>query len=169
MLILVVIVLVAYGFKERAPEYITSQLTEQEKVERLSKYETEVLPQVYLVKKEGEKTAVIQKIICQGYNGRFDVLVTISIPEKALSSISILNHKETSDYGGYLTEDWFLKRFIGKTTKQTLQLVKIINRKPEEIVAITGATITSRGVLTGVNQAFENFNKIIGGIIGEEN
>ncbi len=126
------------------------------------------IPEVYLVEREGKKTGVIQRVLCEGYNGQIDILVKISIPEQIISKISILNHHETDDYGGYLTEEWFLKRFIGKKAANKLQLVKIIDRKPEEVVTITGASTTSEGVVSGVNQAFENFHKIYGGINNEK-
>lgn len=75
----------------------------------------------------------------------------------------MISHQETEDYGGYLTREWFLDRFIGKSSTYQLKMVKIIDNKPDEIVAITGASKTSKAVVDGVNLALENFNKIKGG------
>ena len=134
---------------------------ENEKVIRAGSYETDLIPKVYIIEKEGVKTKVIQKVISQGYNGSIELLFGISISGENLSDITVLNHNETADYGGYLTEEWFLERFIDRDVRRQLELVKIINKKPEEVVAITGATITSRGVVDGANRAFKNYLKIM--------
>lgn len=146
------------------PDYVTGSLSQDQIVNRLEEYETEEILEVYLIKENNQGKAVLQRVVCQGYNGKMEILVTISISDNILTGIKILAHQETPDYGDYLTENWFLKRFIGKGSDQRLVVVKMFNHNPEEVVAITGATQTSKGVVAGVNKAFKNYNLISGGI-----
>jgi Na+-translocating ferredoxin:NAD+ oxidoreductase RnfG subunit len=52
-----------------------------------------------------------------------------------------------------------LQRFSGKDASRDLSLVKVAAANAQEIVAVTGATITSQAVLDGVNQAFLTLRK----------
>ena len=144
----------------KTPDYISGLLSPGQQVERLKQYESGEIEEVYLVKRDGQRAGLIQKVNCPGYDGPIVILVKLDYPEKKLSAITLLNHNETANYGGYIEEGWFLQRFVGKSAEQELVLVKLSQQNPEEVVSITGATVTSQGVLTGVNQAFDNFNKL---------
>lgn len=165
-LVIIIIFLIAFVVLqvlqiEKIPGYISGLLSPGQQVERLKHYETGQIKEVYLVKDNGNQQGFIQKVNCPGYNGSIEILVKINFPEKKLSEIRLLNHNETPNYGGYIEEGWFLERFVGKKAEQELVLVKLSQQSAEEVVAITGATITSQGVLTGVNQAFKNFNNFL--------
>ena len=85
------------------------------------------------------------------------MLVLIDYEHESLTEVSILEHNETDNYGAYAAEDWFLARFQAKDANTDLRLVKIIAQQPEEIVAVTGATVTSQAIVDGVNAAFKVF------------
>ena len=57
-----------------------------------------------------------------------------------------------------------MARFAQKNTSTDLRLTKIAARSEEEIVAVTGATITSQAVVDGVNAAFNVFRSYKEGI-----
>ncbi len=103
----------------------------------------------------------VQKVQSYGYNMEVPIVIEVKINMKTnqLSEVQVISHEETEDYGGYVTEEWFLNRFIGKAVKDSLQLVKIMPKEENEVVAITGATKTSQGFLNGVNIAMENYKK----------
>lgn len=88
------------------------------------------------------------------------MFLRIDMINDIISDLDIVEENETSNYGGHITEDWFEKRFIGKDTDLKLKLVKMAAKKPEDVVAVTGATISSQAVLKGVNQALKNYEDI---------
>ena len=53
-----------------------------------------------------------------------------------------------------------LGRFVGKA-QVSLRLVKMAAQSKEEIVAITGATYTSKAIVDAVNMCLANYRKII--------
>ena len=75
----------------------------------------------------------------------------------------IISHTETPHYVRDMDSPWFTGRFAGKPTRPYLKLVRLKAREDNEIVAITGATVTAEGVVNGVNAAFGVFNEYIGG------
>ena len=90
------------------------------------------------------------------------MMVIIDCKQDKVKKIRILDHNESHDYGAMLTEEWFLERFKGKDVNEHLNLVKLAAKEDNEIVAITGATITSKSVVKGVNQCMNNYRRIKG-------
>lgn len=126
-------------------------------IDRLNKYEDDSIIRVYKVSKEAdEKYHIVQIVRSKGYKDYIKFMVTIDNDSKKISDIHIIEHNETHDYGGYVTKDWFLKRFINKPINQSLKIAKIVSENPWEVTAITGATITSEAVVKGVNLCIEN-------------
>jgi Na+-translocating ferredoxin:NAD+ oxidoreductase RnfG subunit len=93
-----------------------------------------------------------------GYKGPVTIAVVIDSQKKETMGIKILNHDESPDYGGVLTEKWFLDRFKEKSIATFLNLVKLDAKDPQDIIQITGATVTSQAVVNGVNAAIGAFN-----------
>jgi len=155
IIFMVVLLLTSCSPAGSIPEHIRNEFSGLE-ITRLSKYETGSIKGAYII----DNTFVIQEVTVQGFKGDIRMLVSINIGTKALEKLAILEHHESEDYGGYLTEGWFLGRFSGKKSGSPLKLVKLSAKAQDEIVAITGATKTSQAVIEGVNQCFENFAKI---------
>ena len=83
----------------------------------------------------------------RGYSGPIEMLV--GIDEKGnVSGIKILSHKETAGLGANIVNIKFLAQFKGKSKKDPLEAKK-------DIDAITGATISSRAVCSGVKEALK--------------
>ena len=70
-----------------------------------------------------------------------------------------MNHSETPGLGAKSTEPAWQAQFKGKPLKDALAVTKQEASKPNEIKAITAATITSRAVVTGVNAARDDYMK----------
>ncbi len=86
----------------------------------------------------------------KGYAG--DILLMVGVSrEGVVSGVQILGHQETPGLGARATESSFLDQFHGKSTPP-LKVVKPPSRE-DGIQAITGATITTRGVARGVDKA----------------
>ena len=88
-------------------------------------------------------------VYSQGYENvilLFAVLDNIDIKQ-----VKILYHNESEDYGEYVDEDWFLSRLMIPYSGQ-LETVTVSREKDNQIVAITGATITSEAVVDAINK-----------------
>lgn len=100
---------------------------------------------------DGQMKAYV--VSCVGYNGPIDVLVAIDDEKDELIGIEILNHEESLDYAEHIEEDWFLERFKNIVIDKYLNLVVLDKENPEDIVQVTGATISSQAVVNAVNTA----------------
>ena len=87
----------------------------------------------------------------KGYGGMVGFVVGIT-KDGAVKAINILSHSETPGLGAKSTEPEFYTQFNDKD-KLPLKVVKGGASNPDEISAISGATITSNAVTDGVNGA----------------
>lgn len=90
---------------------------------------------------------------CVGYNGPVDVLVAIDSSTDELLGIEILDHEESLDYAEHIESNWFLDRFKNIVANKYLNLVVLEKEKPEDIIQVTGATVSSQAVVNAVNAA----------------
>lgn len=94
----------------------------------------------------GYVVALTQK----GYGG--DITLTVGVDlEGIVTGVAVGSHQETAGLGAKAAEPEFRNRFVGKST------VKVVKGAggDGEISALTGATITSKAVAGGVNEAIE--------------
>ncbi|NEZ47173.1 RnfABCDGE type electron transport complex subunit G [Clostridium niameyense] len=107
--------------------------------------------------KSGSETAGYAiKVLTKGYGGQIEIMVGIS-SEGKVQGIKILSHSETPGLGANAPQPKFSGQFKGKETDKELEVVKKAPSNPSEIQAITGATITSRAVTKGVNDAISYY------------
>ncbi|MFH1791282.1 MAG: RnfABCDGE type electron transport complex subunit G [Candidatus Omnitrophota bacterium] len=96
-----------------------------------------------------------------GYQGEIKLMAAISADLKTILGIEILESQETPGLGQEITSPNFRKQFMRLATLPEIICVKGEKPdKPNEIEAITGATISSRAVVSilndGVKQLKEN-------------
>ena len=104
----------------------------------------------------GEKTeGYIVLSYGKGYSSFIKLLVAVDSDIK-VTGIDVLSHGETPGLGDQITNDWFKDRFKGKGIDN---LVVVKGETPADIQAISGATISSRGVTRGVKEAVETLKK----------
>lgn len=72
-----------------------------------------------------------------------------------ISGVKIGNHSETPGLGSKASEPTFKDQFKGKGTDKSLTVVKGNASNDNDIAAISGATITSKAVTSGVNAAID--------------
>ncbi len=82
------------------------------------------------------------------------IFIYAVLDDKNIKDVRILWHRESEDYGEYVSEDWFLKRLL-MSYEKGLQLVKIRKEKDNEVIAITGATETSQAVVDAINKCIK--------------
>ncbi|MGF7058492.1 FMN-binding protein [Brassicibacter mesophilus] len=132
-----------------------------ENVSRLKQYENRDIIRVYkALNTINENEEIVQIVRVKGYKGTIKLITSIDMDLDEVTDIQILSHNETEAYGGYITEEWFLDRFNNKNADRQLKTVKIIAERPNEIVAVTGATISSEAVVNGVNLSLANYMKM---------
>lgn len=139
---------------DKLPDFVAGQLAAGEKAVRIKHLERASVPAVYVVSDSGKKPVKMLLVSeTEGYNDLIRLCVALDLQEQKILSVSILEHQESDNYGAYAAEDWFLGRFAGKTVAKDLQVVKMAAKSREDVVAVTGATVTSAAVVSGVNAA----------------
>jgi len=116
-----------------------------------------IIQDIKCSKEGGKVNGYIYTVTPSGYGGELTVMVGISSPGAKLTGIKVLKQNETPGLGAKSTEPQFSDQFAGKNLKSPLEVSK--QAKGEEIQAITAATITSRAVVNGVNEARDHYMK----------
>ncbi len=109
----------------------------------------------------GKPVAFIASTAGKGYSSFIQMLVSLNTDMK-ISDVKVLSMNETPGLGDQVLEKSFLDQFKGKSISQ---IVLIKGETKENIQAISGATISSRGVTNGVKDAVQTLvDKYGGGI-----
>ena len=93
-----------------------------------------------------------------GYQGEIKLMIGLTPDLKQITGLEVLQQVETPGLGGRIAKSSFLNQFKGVKTEPQVNYVK--NKKPEkpnEIKAITGATISSRSVVAIINKNIKAF------------
>ena len=106
---------------------------------------------VFPAKKGGKTIAVAFESAAGGYSGDIGVMVGVDLAKKNLSGISIVSHTETPGLGARITESQFTDPFKGKPLADELKM--------DDIEALSGATLSTEGVVKAVNKARGTFDK----------
>ncbi len=89
-----------------------------------------------------------------GFQGNVGVMVGLGLGFKKLRGIEILDQVETPGLGNRILEKWFKEQFKGVEVHPKIEYIKYRKpEKPNQIQAITGATISSNAVVTNINNA----------------
>jgi len=100
---------------------------------------------------DGKLAGWVAKSSGQGYADKIELLIGFSPSVDAITGIFILDQKETPGLGNkIITVDW-RQQFANIKTVQPIEVTKSGAKDPNQIDAITGATISSRSVTQIVN------------------
>lgn len=111
--------------------------------------------------KNGDKTDYAFTVTPIGYRGHINTVVIIDGEQNQVMDVKILEHEETIIYAESLTEGWFLDRFRGKNINQYLERAILESNKPNEIIQITAATISTQALINGVNSAIGTYRELV--------
>ena len=106
------------------------------------------ITEAYEAQAGGSVIGYALKIVASGSQGNIEMMVCVDA-EGVVTGVSIVKNSETSGIGSKVmsNENGVLDQFIGKSAADgTLSVGKNVD-------AISGATVSSRGVTTGVNAA----------------
>jgi len=110
---------------------------------------------IFPAKDNGKLVAIAYASDATGYHGPIDVMIGINLDGK-LTGISIMTHTETPGLGARVVEPVFTKQFSGLTLSGELN----VTAQGGKINAVSGATISSKGVVAAVRNALEVFPQI---------
>ena len=117
--------------------------------------------EIYMAKAGGNIIGYAVKVAPKGYGGAVEVVVGITT-EGAVQGIKVGNNTETPGLGKNAATPKFQEQFNGKVWGNPINVIKSGTPKDSEIAALSGATITSRAVTSGVNQALEAAKELLG-------
>ena len=110
------------------------------------------LTEAYAVKAAGETIGSAFKVVASGSQGNIEMIVGVDA-DNAVTGVSIVNNKETAGIGSKVMNNdplpsgtGVLEQFIGMAGAGSLTVGKNVD-------AISGATVSSKGVTKGVNAA----------------
>ena len=110
------------------------------------------LTEAYAVKAAGETIGSAFKVVASGSQGNIEMIVGVDA-DNAVTGVSIVSNKETAGIGSKVMDNdplpsgtGVLEQFIGMSGAGTLTVGKNVD-------AISGATVSSKGVTKGVNAA----------------
>ena len=106
------------------------------------------ITEAYEAQAGGSVIGYALKIVASGSQGNIEMMVGVDA-EGAVTGVSIVKNSETSGIGSKVmsNENGVLDQFIGKSAADGALTVG------KNVDAISGATVSSRGVTTGVNAA----------------
>jgi electron transport complex protein RnfG len=128
--------------------------------------------EIYLGKRQDKVVGVAFTSVGEGYGGFITVMVGVDLNEK-ITGIEIIEHAETPGLGAKIeSSELFKNQFKGKSTEgsENGELTVIKGRNAEnnwEIEALTGATISPRGVVQAVNEGLAKFRQFKDQIISK--
>lgn len=108
----------------------------------------------------GKPVGFVFTTSANGYGGKIKVMTGVTADGK-VKKISILDISETPGLGMNILKDENIDKFTGKSGEITV----VKNKTPagNEILAMTGATITTNAVAGAVNTALALYNTVSGG------
>lgn len=137
-------------------------LSEADEFKELDGMNSDIVLEVYEGIKDGQVIGYTIKTSSKGYGGAIELMVGISKDGK-ITGVEIGNHSETPGLGSKATEPIFKNQYVDKDVSNSLLVVKGSANNDNEISAISGATITSNGVTSGVNAAMKIYNEKLSG------
>ena len=123
---------------------------------------TDVLNEIYVAKSGGEVVGYTIKCTNGGFGGGIGVLTGID-SEGNVTGVAVLSHAETPGLGANATNESWISQYNGKSINSPINVIKSGTAGQSDIVAITGATITSKAVTGAVNYAGQAYLELVGG------
>lgn len=109
--------------------------------------------EIYIGKKGDEKVGYAVKVSPSGYGGKIEMMVGVDSSFN-ITGVTIVNMSETPGLGAKASDDKFIGQFKGlKALESSISVIKSGTPNGNEVVAISGATVTSKAVASGVNTA----------------
>lgn len=117
--------------------------------------------EVYEAKNNDNIVGYAVKVAPKGYAGTVYVMVGIDV-NGIIQGVKVGDNNETPGLGKNAEAPSFQNQYNGKTWDTSVNVIKNGTPKDSEIVAVAGATITSKAVTKGVNEALVAIKELTG-------
>lgn len=114
----------------------------------------------YLATSRGKPSAVVLHSRFQGYAGPIQMLIAVA-PDGRLIASRVLQQQETPGLGAQVAEPGthWLDAFVGRSQANTPQSAWALERDNGQFDQLAGASVTSRAVIHGVQDALRYFDE----------
>jgi electron transport complex protein RnfG len=117
------------------------------------KKELDFFPGVF----DGKVKTVAMETFGKGYGGNIGLIVAVNIETDEIVGVAVTTHSETPGLGSRAqTDPSFTNQFKGVSLKEPIKM----KSEGGKIDAISGATVTSKGVTGGVMAAAEMYSRL---------
>jgi electron transport complex protein RnfG len=101
---------------------------------------------------DGKQAGWVVKTTGQGYADKIELLIGFDSRAETITGLFVLDQKETPGLGNKIIRSEWRDQFIKKDTNRNLVVKKKGTGAPNEIDAVTGATVSSKSVCAIVNK-----------------
>lgn len=112
---------------------------------------------VFIAEYDGKRDIVAFETSGKGYDGKIGVMVGYDLEKDELVGMRVTTHTETPGVGSRATtEIGFIEQFNGKSIDGTFK----VRADGGDIDAMSGATVTSKGVSSGIADSVEKYKRL---------
>lgn len=148
--------------ERNAMKEVMASATDFEKIDIVSPDSNSTILEINKAVNGSETVGYTFSVNTKGYGGFVNFLVGID-ESSNLTGMKVLTHGETPGLGANSATEDFQSQFVDKPTENGISYVKGGEPKENEISAITGATITTEAITTGINDAINYYNENLKG------
>lgn len=116
---------------------------------------------IYESRYQGELKGWVVKASGRGYADKIEMLLGLDPKAETITGLFIMDQKETPGLGNKIITKTFRNQFVDKATKNPLAVVKTGAVAKNEIDAITGATISTKSVVSIINSAVNDLKGLL--------
>ena len=109
---------------------------------------------IFPAKKGGKCFAIAFEVTGEGYGGSLGIMIGIDLKSGDLTGMRVMTHSETPGLGARATEPAFYKQFSGLGIQDVA-----LSDEGGKINAISGASITSQGVVEAIKEGLSLFDR----------
>jgi RnfABCDGE-type electron transport complex G subunit len=126
--------------------------------------------QLYRASSDGAFIGYAVRVVTSGYGGPIRLLIGLGPELEQITGMEVVDHVETPGLGANIDSPDFKRLFQGLQPGQPISYVKSGSASSEEneIEAISGATISTRAVVSGVNRTLDKALQLLSGYLKED-
>jgi H+/Na+-translocating ferredoxin:NAD+ oxidoreductase subunit G len=111
---------------------------------------------------DGKPKVVAFESSGKGYGGNLDIMVAVNVDDDEIVGVGVTTHRETPGVGARVQSDpTFVAQFKGQSIKEPFK----VRAEGGKIDAISGATVSSRGVTGAVVASGEIYSRLKSSIL----
>ncbi|MBL7174824.1 MAG: RnfABCDGE type electron transport complex subunit G [Desulfobacteraceae bacterium] len=113
----------------------------------------DITKSIFPAKKGDKYFAIAFEVTGEGYGGSLGIMIGIDLKSGDLTGLRVITHTETPGLGARVTEPTFYEQFSGLTITDIA-----LSDKGGKVNAISGASISSQGVVEAVKEGLALFD-----------